>query len=224
MDSICQQSDGSQPPSWDLLVHFQVASHDMGILWGQRGSSDAPGCLLTPPSLHAVRKKAKRMQLENLQQVALQANLSPGELPAGAEAPKARPWVCQHRLVQSKAQADKQAYSLAGCLLGISTVPSALLHPLKGCSSKGRQLGCHPPAAAHCQVPCMEGRLLTEPWKESTELTTQGEPESAGLGVMWNTSPSGNTSYCSIASLEPLLEQLSGCSRSLSKRREPAGH
>lgn len=110
--------------------------------------------------------------------------------------------------MQSKAQADKQAYSLAGCLLGISTVPSALLHPLKGCSSKGRQLGCHPPAAAHCQVPCMEGRLLTEPWKESTELTTQGEPESAGLGVMWNTSPSGNTSYCSIASLEPLLEQL----------------
>jgi len=63
----------------------------MGILWGQRGSSDAPGCLLTPPSLHAVRKKAKRMQLENLQQVALQANLSPGELPAEAEAPKARP-------------------------------------------------------------------------------------------------------------------------------------
>lgn len=121
--------------------------------------------------------------------------------------------------MQSKAQADKQAYSLAGCLLCISTAPSALLHPLKGCSSEGRQLGCHPPAAARYQVPCTKGRLLMEPGKRSRELTMRGEPEIAGPGVMWNTSPSGNTICCSIASFEPLLEQLSGCSRSLSERK-----
>ena len=39
-------------------------------------------------------------------------------------------------MVQSKTQADKQANSFACCLLCISTVPSALLYPSKGCSSK----------------------------------------------------------------------------------------
>lgn len=40
--------------------------------------------------------------------------------------------------MQSRARADKQAYSFACCLLSPSTAPSALLSPSKGCSSEGK--------------------------------------------------------------------------------------
>lgn len=57
--------------SWALAVHFQLALHDAGILWGQQGGLAAIRCFLTPPSPRGreAGKKAKRTQLENQQQV-----------------------------------------------------------------------------------------------------------------------------------------------------------
>lgn len=52
----------------------------------------------------------------------------PNEIPAGAEAPTEKPSFGKHGMHrQSKAQADKQAPSAAGC--SFMLLPSALLHP-----------------------------------------------------------------------------------------------
>jgi len=53
--------------SWDLLMHFQLALHDMEILWGQQGGLAAMRCFLTPPSPRGgeAGKQTKQMQLEN---------------------------------------------------------------------------------------------------------------------------------------------------------------
>lgn len=102
--------------------------------------------------------KAKRMEPENPQQVALLANLSPSELPAGAEAPQARRSPTQANWCRAEPElTNRLIHLLAVCYL------QALHHLLcsllqKAAAARGRRPACHPPAAP---IPsCSEGRLL----------------------------------------------------------------
>lgn len=75
--------------------------------------------------------------------------------------------------MQSRARADKQAYSFACCLLSPSTAPSALLSPSKGCSSEGKA-ACLP-SSCHPNPVLLGGEAAggTEPGKGRRELLTQ---------------------------------------------------
>lgn len=65
----------------------------------------------------------------------------PEEIPAGAQAPTEKPSFGKHGIhMQSKAQADKQAHSIAGCSL--SMLPSAWLHPCRAVAA--RRTACLP--------------------------------------------------------------------------------
>lgn len=120
--------------------------------------------LLAPcPRGGAVGKKAKRMESkkDGARKPAASGppgNLSPSELPAGAEAPQARRSPTQANWCRAEPElTNRLIHLLAVCYL------QALHHLLcsllqKAAAARGRRPACHPPAALI--PPGSEGRLL----------------------------------------------------------------